>query len=316
MRAYPKLLHAVYSKPAVLYVKGDLGCLDGALAVAMVGSRKHSEYGREAAARFAGELAKEGAVVVSGLAPGIDTESHLAALAAGGKTVGVLGCGLDVDYPRDSRELKTAVSKNGAVVTEYPLGTEPFQGNFPMRNRIISGMSHGVLVVEAGVRSGSLITARLAKEQGRDVFAVPGSIFVVGEQGTHKLIKEGARLADSAEDILGQYAGLIRKRAKKGEPVVMKGKRKPIANDDPANKIVAEQTAQPETNKPPAPAKLPDGTSELTARVYAAFGAERMTVDELAAKTALTAGELLAALTELEIYGLVVCHPGRRFGRS
>lgn len=305
---YPPLLRSLYNHPAVLYCKGDLTCLqEGALAIAMVGTRKRTEYGKRAAAVLAGALAGCGVVVVSGLAPGIDAECHRAALAAGGKTVGVLGCGIDVDYPKPNRALKTAVSQNGAVVTEFPLGYPPMPENFPLRNRILSGMSHGTVVVEADLRSGSLITARYAQEQGRDVFAVPGSIFQREEQGTHLLIKEGARLADCADDILDVYSWYVR-RSGTGVPV-----RLPEEAHPPPRK--KERRPKPPTGEKRA-APLPEGATPSASQVYAVFSQDTITVDDIAHRTGLGAGEVLSALTELELYGLVQGYPGRRFGLS
>lgn len=310
---YPKLLLGIYSRPAALYVKGDMGCLDGTLAIAMVGTRNHTEYGGQAAAELAGGLARAGAVVVSGLAPGIDTECHRAALAAGGKTVGVLGCGLDVDYPKPSREIKTAASQNGAVITEYPLGAQPRPENFPLRNRIISGMSHGTVVVEADLHSGSLITARFAREQGREVFAVPGSIFARGGQGAHQLIKEGARLAETAGDILAQYPRLVRRGLTPEQPVLVGASTKPVPDEAPSGRREAGSVDPVGTV---GPEQMPKDIGEAAALVYARFGPETLTVDDLVSETGMRAGELMSALTELELYGLITCRPGRRFGRA
>lgn len=301
---YPALLQGIYSKPAALYCKGDLSCLENALCIAMVGTRTHSEYGAKAAEHLAGSLAGCGAVVVSGLAKGIDTESHKAALAAGGKSIGVLGCGIDVDYPRGSAGLKRAMSENGAVITEYPLGTEPLPGNFPHRNRIISGLAHGVVVVEADLKSGSMITAEHALQQGRDVFAVPGSIFSLRETGTHHLIKEGAKLVDRPEDILEEYEGrgfALRRPARAEKAAAYR--------DPPAMELPEEPPASEQERR-----ALPDGIPEHCGVLYASVRALPSTVDELCAASGLDAGGVLSALTELEIYGLVKAYPGRRFG--
>ncbi|GAB4566451.1 MAG: DNA-processing protein DprA [Anaerolineae bacterium] len=198
---YPRNLRPLEDAPPVLYVLGELLPRDE-WAVAIVGTRRATPYGREAARRLAGDLAERGVTVVSGLARGIDAVAHQAALDAGGRTLAVLGSGVDVIYPPEHRKLARAIRQAGALISEYPLGTEPESGNFPPRNRIISGLSRGVIVVEAGIKSGALITARYAAEQGRDVFAVPGNIFQRGSSGTNKLIQDGAQVALSAEDVL------------------------------------------------------------------------------------------------------------------
>ncbi len=199
--AYPPRLLNIYNPPPVLYVKGKILGEDQ-WAVAVVGTRGATVYGKEAARRLAGGLARNGLTIVSGLARGIDGEAHRAALDAGGRTIAVLGSGVDVIYPAESRKLAQAVIERGALVSEYALGTRPEAGNFPPRNRIISGLSLGVVIVEAGERSGALITADFALEQGREVFAVPGNIFRKKSMGTNKLIQQGAKPVLSVEDIL------------------------------------------------------------------------------------------------------------------
>jgi DNA processing protein len=185
----------------VLYVKGDILDEDQ-WAVAVVGTRGATVYGKEAARQIAGDLARNRITIVSGLARGIDSEAHRAALDAGGRTMAVLGSGVDIIYPAESRKLAQAAVEQGALVSEYALGTQPEASNFPPRNRIISGLSLGVVIVEAGERSGALITADFALEQGREVFAVPGNIFRKKSMGTNKLIQQGAKPVLSVEDIL------------------------------------------------------------------------------------------------------------------
>jgi len=197
---YPSNLREIYDPPLVLYVKGELKQQDKN-AVAVVGSRRCSPYGREFARRLASCLAEAGVTVVSGLARGIDTEAHLGALEAG-RTIAVLGSGMDRIYPPENYRLAQRIASSGAVLSEFPLGTPPERWNFPVRNRVISGLSLGVVVVEASAKSGALITARLALEQGRTVFAVPGVVGSLFSQGTHRLIKEGAKLVEGPEDVL------------------------------------------------------------------------------------------------------------------
>jgi DNA processing protein len=199
--AYPERLRQIYDAPPVLYVRGELRPEDD-WAVAMVGTRQASVYGREATRQLASDLARAGVTIVSGLAVGIDTQAHRAAIEAGGRTIAVLGCGVDVLYPWENRKLGEDIIAHGALISDYALGTLPEANNFPPRNRIISGLSRAVVVVEAGERSGALITAAFAGEHGRDVLAVPGSIFNRGSQGTNRLIREGARPVLSANDVL------------------------------------------------------------------------------------------------------------------
>lgn len=197
---YPYNLRQISSPPQVLYVKGCLPDLRGSIGV--VGSRMASTYGLKAAETFAGDLAAAGVTVVSGGAKGIDAAAHKGALAAGGATVAVLGCGIDIVYPAENKELFKEIAEHGALVTEYPPGTPPLAANFPARNRIINGLTHGILVVEAAKKSGAMITAEYAMDEGHDVYCVPGSIFLPTSIGCHSLIKSGAQLVDRPEDIL------------------------------------------------------------------------------------------------------------------
>ncbi len=200
---YPERLRQIYAPPAVLYLRGELLPADE-LAVAVVGMLRATMYGREAAEALVAELVANSITIVSGLARGIDTVSHRAALQAGGRTVAVLGSGLDVIYPYENKRLAEEIAERGAVVSEYPLGTKPDAANFPPRNRIISGLSLGTVVVEAGEDSGALITADFALEQNREVLAVPGPIFARTSRGTNRLIQQGAKLVLSAQDVLDE----------------------------------------------------------------------------------------------------------------
>jgi DNA processing protein len=199
--AYPALLKGVPDAPAILFVKGRLP-RDDEPSIAVVGTRRATAYGRQAAEKIAGELARAGVVIVSGLARGIDAVAHNAALAAGGRTLAVLGSGLDRIYPSEHKGLAQRVVGSGALISEFPLGEPPDAPNFPRRNRIVAGLARGTLVVEADRESGALITVDFALEQGRDVYSVPGSIFSPVSRGTNTLIKEGAKPVMSAEDIL------------------------------------------------------------------------------------------------------------------
>ena len=316
---YPPLLQNIHAKPAALYVKGDLSCLQGSLVIAMVGTRAFTEYGRDAGRKIAGELATCGTVVVSGLAKGIDSICHTAALKAGGKSIGVLGCGIDIDYPSGSAQLKRNLVENGAVISEYPLGCEPIASNFPMRNRLISGMSDGVIVVEADLKSGSLLTAAHALEQNRELFAIPGSIFSIREQGTHKLIRDGAKLTESAVDVFEEFAyrdypNLYPERfpasgGQQSEKAGQTGEKQ--AKAQPPN--ITPQPAPLPADEPAVKKDLPQELSPGARKIYALVGKEPKTVEAMAGESALEVVEIQTALTELEIYGLIRGYPGRRF---
>ena len=203
---YPPMLREIIDPPLVLHFRGDVSLLARA-SIAMVGSRRASPYAINAAHHLSGKLAAAGIAVVSGLARGVDGASHIAALDAGGKTIAVLGTGIDVVYPRSHARLYKRIENDGVIVTEFAPETPPKRAHFPIRNRVISGLAYGTVVVEATSRSGSLITARMAAEQGRDVFAVPGSIFSAGSEGTHRLIQYGAKLVHDVNDILEELPG-------------------------------------------------------------------------------------------------------------
>lgn len=203
--SYPVLLKNIYDPPMVIYVRGNLKADEQ--AIAFVGSRNATAYGNTVAEMLAGEVAKRGITVISGLARGIDSSAHEGALKSGGRTIAVLGCGPDIAYPPENQELMERIICSGAVLSEYAPGTPPLRGNFPARNRIISGLSMGVTVVEAGEKSGSLITAEFALEQGREVFAVPGNVNSRYSKGTNKLIKEGAKIVTNVKDILEELNG-------------------------------------------------------------------------------------------------------------
>ncbi len=216
---YPPSLREIHDPPPLLYVKGELTEQDR-IAVAVVGSRRASEYGLRMAREIAAGLVRCGVTVVSGLARGTDAQAHWAALRGGGRTIAVLGSGVDVVYPGEHRALSQKVAQQGAVVSELPMGTQPDAENFPARNRIISGLSLGTLVVEAAEKSGSLITARFALEQGRDVFALPGLVGQ-GTRGTHALLRDGAKLTERAEDIVEELAPQLLQQVRRASPAVL-----------------------------------------------------------------------------------------------
>lgn len=209
---YPYLLAQTYNPPTVLYYRGHLPVHEK--MVAMVGSRRATAYGRNVCQMLAADLAAAGVVVVSGAARGIDSSAHLGALEQG-YTIAVVANGVDISYPPENAKLLSRISENGAVVSEYPPGTEPQAGQFPARNRIINGLARGVVVIEAAERSGALITVDFALEEGRDIFAVPGSILSASSKGTNKLIKQGAKLVDCAGDVLDEYGWTMLKEQEK-----------------------------------------------------------------------------------------------------
>lgn len=281
---YPYRLARIPDPPPYLYVCGRHLAFDPAIAI--VGTRNPTRYGLSMARRLAGDLAAMGFVIVSGMARGIDSAAHRGALAAGGKTVAVLGSGLCVIYPPENRRLYLDISENGAIVSELPVNEPPNSYHFPARNRIISGMSLGTVVVEAAKRSGSLITARLAAEQGREVFAVPGNINSYKSTGAHGLLKQGAKLVERAEDVVEELA-----------PLLLAG----FENAAGRQAETRDGTGPPE-----------DLTAEQ-ARVYDALDPYPAHLDELSERLGMDAGTLLSILLHLEIKGMVVQMPGKYF---
>lgn len=265
---YPALLKPLIDAPPVLFVKGTLLPRD-ARALAIVGTRKATVYGRDAAGAFARQLVEQDFTVVSGLAHGIDAVAHQSALDSGGRTLAVLGTGIDVIYPSDHRALAERITDNGALISEFPPGTRPDRRNFPRRNRLISGMSLGVLVAEAPEKSGALITAHVAADQGREVFAVPGSIFNPAATGTHRLIQEGAKLVTSIGDVLEELQ---------------------IAHQAVETRVTAERIA-------PA-----DGNEAL---VIQCLGPEPIHIDDVVRNSGLPTALVSGTLTLLELKGLV-----------
>lgn len=280
---YPVLLAQLPDPPLLLYVHGDVTLL-GEPQLAMVGSRNPTASGRATATDFARHLAAAGLVITSGLALGIDTASHGGALDARAPTIAVTGTGLDRVYPASNRELARRIAEHGALVSELPVGTPPLAENFPRRNRIISGLSLGTLVVEAALRSGSLITARLAAEQGREVFAIPGSIHSPLARGCHHLIRQGAKLVETAQDIimeLGPLAGSCQQAVTSSIP----------STDEPAQ--LGEEYAQ----------------------LLEIMGFDPIPIDRLVVRSGLTAAEVSSMLLQLELGGRVASNPGGIYNR-
>lgn len=315
--SYPARLLTIYDFPPLLYVRGELRADEACVAV--VGSRAASTYGRYTAGRLSRELAMRGVTVVSGLARGIDTAAHQGTLAGKGRTIAVLGCGLDVTYPRENRELLEEITRTGAAITEYPFGTPPSATHFPARNRIISGLSLGVMVVEATEKSGSLITARLALEQGRDVFAVPGSIDAAGSRGTNRLIREGAILVSSVDDILEEILPQLEwKDPLETGSVAAPAATKPGPGPAGATTVPPEPSALlPEGRcKTPPPAV---GLEDLSSRERAMLGLLSdvpATADEIIRASGMKANEALGLLMELELKGAIRQLPGKKFIRK
>ena len=277
---YPKSLFQIPDPPPFLYLRGKMCSREPAIAI--VGSRRCTTYGELATGRLAEGLARHGVTVISGLARGVDTAAHKGALHAGGRTVGVLGCGIDKVYPPENRKLFDEMAEKGALVSEFPLGTLPLAENFPRRNRIISGLSQGVLVVEAAVNSGSLITAQYALEHGRDVFAVPGNITFASSKGTNRLIKQGAKLVDCVEDILEELPGY--------------------------QQSVAET---------PAAAKQAGfALTPKEACIYELLARAPLHIDDIISQTELTAAEVSSMLLHLELKGALLPLPGKHFAIS
>lgn len=294
---YPEPLRQIHNPPCVLYVKGTLPDFSSVPAISIVGTRKATATGVTAAHSFAFELAKQGAVIVSGGAMGIDTAAHKGAIQAGGKTVCVLGCGIDFNYLMGNAPLRAAIANSGAVVSEYPPGTQAVNSNFPIRNRIISGLSLGTLVVEAAGKSGSLITADYALEQGRDVFAVPAGIFSPVSQGVNNLIKNGAKPVSNAGEILEEYLTRFSDKIN--------------LNDVTTNVIVHEEPPLPKdfTAEPLDPLDF----SADAAVLYAELTVLPRHISELADRTGVPIPRLLTAVTELELSEKISSHSGRRY---
>ena len=299
--AYPQRLAEIADPPPLLIVRGSPELL-AAPAVAVVGARNASANGRMLAHNLANELAAHGLLVVSGLARGIDAAAHEGALAAGWPTIAVIASGVDVAYPSENAELMERIAATGAIVSERPLGAVPQARHFPRRNRLISGLSLGIVVVEAAPQSGSLITARLAAEQGREVMAVPGSPLDPRHRGTNQLLRDGATLVESAADVIAALGPLAPDQHR---PMV-----RPAAS---AEILVARPTAE---RKTPASPRLPlqpaaDG-ADLVGRLCERLGPEPLLVDELIRQCQASTAEVQRALLELELDGRLERHPGNR----
>ncbi len=293
---YPEKLRHIYQIPLVLYGIGDRSLLNREGLITMVGTRKATVLGSNAARDLAKGLVSHGFGVVSGMALGIDSYSHQGALEAEGITIGVAGCGLDVNYPNGNVELRRAIARRGAIISEFAPGTEPRPHNFPIRNRILSGLSLGTVVVEASIKSGSLITADLALQQGRDVFALPTDIYNKSGGGNLQLIGQGATLVLSAETIVEEYSRSF--------------------GDTLSTEILlpCEQETKPFPVEEAAP-EIPSDLDESSQAILHVLERDKLRAEEIALACKLPMQETLALLSELEIEGLIKAYSGKQFGR-
>ena len=298
--AYPPRLKEIYDPPILLYARGRTELL-ASDSMAIVGCRRPTPYGRGVAEKFGRELSVAGLTIVSGLARGIDSAAHRGALAGSGDTVAVLGNGVDVAYPPENRKLIEEVAERGVVISEFPMGSTAFPQNFPIRNRIISGLSYGVMVVEGAQYSGSLITARLALDQGREVLAVPGSIASKPSWGPNLLIKQGAKLVQQVEDVIEELPAEVRAELARRVEAAMEG----------------ENASSAETSSPSQASIWQGAASPVGKKVFSLLRVDTATqIDEVIdAMQDHSPSEVLAALSELELYGVVKQLPGKHFVR-
>lgn len=290
-KEYPDNLKEIYNSPIILYVRGNI-LPEDKFAIAIIGSRNASHYGISAAERLGYELASRGLTITSGLARGIDAAGHKGALKAKGRTIAVLGNGLADIYPPEHLELADEIAKNGAVVSEFPMETAPLKENFPRRNRIISGLSLGVVVVEAAKNSGALITADFALEQGRELYAVPGQARAVTSYGTNMLIRQGAKLVETADDIIEELKEII-----KGDSL-----------------FKAKSESKGESDIFPS-AKM-HNLNESERKVLDAVNCEPTFIDDIVDVANLSTSEILNCLTKLELKGLIEQLPGKSYVRK
>ena len=308
---YPVRLRNIFEPPCLLYVKGQLPVIDEEVAVAMVGTRKASPYGVEAAEKIAYGLSRQGAVVISGAAAGVDSASHRGALRAGGKTIAVLGNGLDVVYPAENEWLYRDIAASGALISEYPPGTAAEAWHFPVRNRIISGLSLATVVVEAPEKSGALITANTALEQGRDVFAVPGPIDAPMSRGCNRLIADGAGLVSESWDILREYQAMYPHKIL-GERVELPHALGYQARTEQAEAKAAETPLEAEA-LPALDLTGDHGLTDDQMKLLRELAQGEKQVDDLIELTQIPARRVLSALTMLELDGYVAQSGGKRF---
>jgi DNA processing protein len=308
--AYPPALLTMPDPPPLLYVKGRLDRLH-AKAVAVIGSRSATPQGAEDAERFGRALSEAGVVVVSGLALGIDGAAHRGALAGAGSTVAVIGTGADLIYPAAHQALARQIAVQGAIVSEWPLGTPARAANFPQRNRLIAGLASGVVIVEAAMRSGSLITARLANEMGRDIFALPGSIHAPLSRGCHRIIKQGARLVETPDEVLEELGLVSSAEAQAPAPTAQQTA---MWGDAAAT---SRRAASAASSSSAVPHVTPDtALTPEAACLLAALGHAPATLEILASRTEMEGATLQSTLLQLELAGHLTALPGGRFMRA
>lgn len=318
---YPVRLRRIVDAPLVLYVRGTMPRVDDEVCVSVVGTRSATPYGRKTAYNLCGRMAFCGALIVSGAALGIDSDSLNGALAAKGTTIGVLGCGINYPYLMDNKPMRDNIAQNGAIITEYPPDTPPTAGSFPKRNRIISGLSLATVVIEAASKSGSLITADFALEQGRDVFCVPGNIANSAYAGSNALMRDGARPVFSAYDILSEYASDFPHKlrmATADTPIVKHGEKaenfedltkKKSAKKSPKKNIVKEDlTPQNILEKP----EISQDLSENAQKIFNILDFTPISLDIILAQTNIAAHLAMPAITELEMHNLMKIYPGNK----
>jgi len=299
--AYPVNLKSIFDPPLVLFIKGEILPQDY-FSIAVVGTRLASFYGRTMAEKLSRELVEKGFTIVSGGARGIDTFSHQAALRAKGRTLAVLGCGLDITYPQENKKLFEEIIGNGALVSEFPLSTRPDKGNFPMRNRIISGLSLGVVVIEAPHKSGALITVTHANDQGREVFSIPGHADSFVSKGSNQLLREGAKLVENADDVIEEL-----------EPIL-----KSKINELKADQTKLSRNAQDKEQKPKEPVMVKDSAaaSQEETAIYNHLCAQPLQIDELVEKTNMDIPKISGILLQLQLKRLIKQLPGKLYIRN
>lgn len=314
---YPERLRQISAPPAVLYVRGKLFDFDEEAAIAVVGSRRPSQYGEMAAAKLGMELAAGGALVLSGIAEGLDTCALKGALKAGGPVVSVLGGGVDVPYPAVNRYLYEDVAAAGALISEYPPGTEPKGFHFPRRNRILSGLALGVLAVECKLHSGTMSTVRHAMDQDRDIFAIPGAIDAPMSEGTNWLIQQGAKLVTRGEDILEEYRSRFPGRLGRREPLSPQVVQQRL-EDVERETVASVKQEMPDEEQKPRLERVPraeqaDRFTDDQLAILRALGEDSCSADELVERTGIPARRILSALTMLQVERVVEESAGRRF---
>jgi len=286
-KKYPKNLRTIFDPPPLLYVKGELKKEDD-FSISIVGTRTPTRYGKLTAERLAWELGSQGLTIVSGMAKGIDSYAHEGALSSGGRSIAVFGSGLDVVYPPENKKLMNKIIDNGAILSEFPMQTRPNRENFPIRNRIISGISLGTVVVEAASRSGSLITAKLALEQGREVFAVPGNINSGKSKGTNSLLKLGAKLVEGIDDILEELRPQLslypEKKVKNQSCLIKKSKSERLTEEEE--------------------------------KIYSLIGDEGKHIDSIIIESLLPSNKVASILAKLELMGIIKQYSGKMFFRN